>query len=246
MSALSSRQLSRGAAAGLVLLLAASETPSVAQTAARPAIIQVGVADQRGQVLAALGAERQRHQRRRRIAVRVVDLHVFLTQGVARRHPRVQRQRERHADVPANRHRLIGRVFGQVVAVRVEVDARAEVAAQEARLREAEVDLLAERTDRDPRAQALAAAAEVPLGDAEVEDQLVDRRVAGGMGAAASLAWFTAYALQGAAPVRTLGMVEVVFSYIVSRRVLSESLSRQEKIGMALMVLGLVLICLQG
>lgn len=70
--------------------------------------------------------------------------------------------------------------------------------------------------------------------------------LAGGMGAAASLAWFTAYALQGAAPVRTLGMVEVVFSYIVSRRVLSESLSRQEKIGMALMVLGLVLICLQG
>lgn len=41
-------------------------------------------------------------------------------------------------------------------------------------------------------------------------------------------------------------MVEVVFSYIVSRRVLSESLSRQEKIGMGLMVLGLVLICLQG
>ena len=41
-------------------------------------------------------------------------------------------------------------------------------------------------------------------------------------------------------------MVEVVFSYIVSRRVLSESLSRQEKIGMSLMVLGLVLICLQG
>ena len=52
--------------------------------------------------------------------------------------------------------------------------------------------------------------------------------------------------MQGAAPVRTLGMVEVVFSYIVSRRVLSESLSRQEMIGMALMVLGLVLICLQG
>jgi drug/metabolite transporter (DMT)-like permease len=70
--------------------------------------------------------------------------------------------------------------------------------------------------------------------------------LAGGMGAAASLAWFTAYAMQGAAPVRTLGMVEVVFSYIVSRRVLSESLSRPEKIGMGLMVLGLVLICLQG
>ena len=70
--------------------------------------------------------------------------------------------------------------------------------------------------------------------------------VAGSMGAAASLAWFTAYAMQAAGPVRTLGMVEVVFSYLVSRRLLSESLSRNEKIGMALMLLGLVLICLQG
>ena len=69
--------------------------------------------------------------------------------------------------------------------------------------------------------------------------------VAGSLGAAASLAWFTAYAMQGAAPVRTLGMVEVVFSYIVSRRVFSEKLSLPEKLGMALMMAGLVLICLQ-
>ena len=70
--------------------------------------------------------------------------------------------------------------------------------------------------------------------------------VAGSMGAAASLAWFTAYAMQGAGPVRTLGMVEVVFSYLVSRRVLSEALSRNEQIGMGLMLVGLVLICLQA
>ena len=70
--------------------------------------------------------------------------------------------------------------------------------------------------------------------------------VAGSMGAAASLAWFTAYAMQGAGPVRTLGMVEVVFSYLVSRRLLSESLNRNEQIGMGLMLVGLVLICLQG
>ena len=66
------------------------------------------------------------------------------------------------------------------------------------------------------------------------------------MGAAASLAWFTAYAMQSAAAVRTLGMVEVVFSYLVSRRMLSEQFNRAELLGMALMVLGLVLICLQG
>lgn len=70
--------------------------------------------------------------------------------------------------------------------------------------------------------------------------------LAGSMGAAASLAWFTAYAMQSAAAVRTLGMVEVVFSYLVSRRMLSENFNRAELLGMALMVLGLVLICLQG
>ena len=70
--------------------------------------------------------------------------------------------------------------------------------------------------------------------------------LAGSMGAAASLAWFTAYAMQTAAAVRTLGMVEVVFSYLVSRRLFSENFSRAEKLGIALMVLGLVLICVQG
>ena len=70
--------------------------------------------------------------------------------------------------------------------------------------------------------------------------------LAGSMGSAASLAWFTAYAMQSAAQVRTLGMVEVVFSYLVSRRLLSESFTRPEKIGMALMLVGLVLISLQG
>ncbi|MBF5003234.1 DMT family transporter [Diaphorobacter caeni] len=70
--------------------------------------------------------------------------------------------------------------------------------------------------------------------------------VAGSMGAAASLAWFTAYAMQSAASVRTLGMVEVVFSYIVSRKVFSESFSRPEKIGISLVLVGLVLICAFG
>ena len=46
--------------------------------------------------------------------------------------------------------------------------------------------------------------------------------LAGSMGAAASLAWFTAYAMHTVADVRTLGMIEVVFSYLVSRRVLKE------------------------
>ena len=69
--------------------------------------------------------------------------------------------------------------------------------------------------------------------------------VAGSMGAAASMAWFSAYAMQGAAQVRTLGMIEVVFSYLVSRRVLREPLSWPEKIGMLLMLVGLVLVTLE-
>ena len=67
----------------------------------------------------------------------------------------------------------------------------------------------------------------------------------GAMGAAASLAWFTAYALQSVGPVRTLGMIEVVFSYFVSRRILSEHLLWQEKVGMLTVVAGLLLVCLQ-
>lgn len=67
----------------------------------------------------------------------------------------------------------------------------------------------------------------------------------GVMGAVASIAWFTGYALQGVGNVRTLGMVEVVFSYVISRRVFSEQIRWREKAGMAMMVTGLVLICLR-
>jgi drug/metabolite transporter (DMT)-like permease len=69
--------------------------------------------------------------------------------------------------------------------------------------------------------------------------------VAGSMGAVASIAWFTAYAMQSASDVRTLGLVEVLFSYVVSRRVFRERLTRMEGTGLALVVAGLVGICAQ-
>ncbi|WP_077003415.1 DMT family transporter [Variovorax sp. KK3] len=69
---------------------------------------------------------------------------------------------------------------------------------------------------------------------------------AGLAGALASIAWFTAFALHSAAEVRTLGLVEVFFSYLVSRRLLREELSRREKIGLGLVLLGLVGLCLQA
>ena len=69
--------------------------------------------------------------------------------------------------------------------------------------------------------------------------------VAGAAGALASLCWFTAFALTTAANVRTLGMVEVVFSYLVSHRLLQEKLSPAEKGGLALVVVGLLFLGLE-
>jgi drug/metabolite transporter (DMT)-like permease len=69
--------------------------------------------------------------------------------------------------------------------------------------------------------------------------------VAGAAGALASIGWFTAFALTTAANVRTLGMVEVVFSYLVSRRLLRERLAATEQGGLALVVVGLLALGLQ-
>jgi drug/metabolite transporter (DMT)-like permease len=64
--------------------------------------------------------------------------------------------------------------------------------------------------------------------------------LAGLMGALASIGWFTAMAMAPVANVRTLGVLELLFSFAVSRRVFRESLSRRELIGMALIALGIV------
>lgn len=68
---------------------------------------------------------------------------------------------------------------------------------------------------------------------------------AGCMGAVASIGWGTAFAMTTAAQVRTLGMVEVLFSYLVSRRLLREKLARTEQVGLMLVAAGLVLVCSQ-
>ena len=66
--------------------------------------------------------------------------------------------------------------------------------------------------------------------------------LAGFMGAAASAGWLTAFAIEPVAHVRTLGLVELVFSYAVSRRLFREKLSRRELGGMALLALGVMLV----
>jgi drug/metabolite transporter (DMT)-like permease len=65
---------------------------------------------------------------------------------------------------------------------------------------------------------------------------------AGVAGASASLANVTALALAPASQVRTLILIEVVFSYAVSRRVFHESISHRELAGIVLVMAGVVLI----
>jgi len=67
---------------------------------------------------------------------------------------------------------------------------------------------------------------------------------AGLMGAAASAGWFTAFALTTAAHVRTLGLIELLFSYVVSRRLFRERLTRLELAGIGLLTLGVAIISL--
>jgi drug/metabolite transporter (DMT)-like permease len=67
---------------------------------------------------------------------------------------------------------------------------------------------------------------------------------AGFMGAAASAGWFTAMAIEPVAHVRTLGLVELLFASVVSRKLFRERLSRFEIAGMVLLALGLVIVTL--
>ncbi len=70
--------------------------------------------------------------------------------------------------------------------------------------------------------------------------------LAGVLGASASAMWFTAFALEPAAHVRTLGMVELIFSYAVSARLFREKFTPRELAGLVLLMVGLVGIILAG
>jgi uncharacterized membrane protein len=64
--------------------------------------------------------------------------------------------------------------------------------------------------------------------------------LAGAMGAVGSACWFTAMAMQPVARVRTLGLIELYFSYVVSRRVFREPFGVAELVGLVLLALGLL------
>jgi len=66
--------------------------------------------------------------------------------------------------------------------------------------------------------------------------------LAGFTGALASQLWFSAFALESAARVRTLGVIEILFAQIVSARMLRERASARELLGIVLVVMGVVLV----
>ncbi len=66
--------------------------------------------------------------------------------------------------------------------------------------------------------------------------------IAGLMGAAASAGWFTAFTLEPVAHVRTLGLVELLFSFAIARRFFKERLGFAELIGVAFLMVALVMV----
>lgn len=64
--------------------------------------------------------------------------------------------------------------------------------------------------------------------------------LAGFTGAAASQFWFLAFAIESAARVRTLALVEIVFAQIVSRRMFGQAATAREIVGMAAMAAGVI------
>jgi drug/metabolite transporter (DMT)-like permease len=69
--------------------------------------------------------------------------------------------------------------------------------------------------------------------------------VAGAAGAGASQLWLLAFALQTAAAVRTVGLIEILFSMIVSRRVFAQRMSVREVVGVSMMVAGVIVLLAQ-
>jgi drug/metabolite transporter (DMT)-like permease len=65
---------------------------------------------------------------------------------------------------------------------------------------------------------------------------------AGFMGALASQFWYLAFAIDTAARVRTLALVEMIFAQIATRRLFRQETSRRELAGMAMIIAGVVLL----
>jgi drug/metabolite transporter (DMT)-like permease len=65
---------------------------------------------------------------------------------------------------------------------------------------------------------------------------------AGFMGAFASQMWYLAFALETAAKVRTLALIEILFAQVLSRNLFKQSLASRDAAGIGLIVFGVVLL----
>jgi drug/metabolite transporter (DMT)-like permease len=65
---------------------------------------------------------------------------------------------------------------------------------------------------------------------------------AGFMGAFASQMWYLAFALETAAKVRTLALIEIIFAQILSRNLFKQTLASREAVGIGLIVAGVALL----
>jgi drug/metabolite transporter (DMT)-like permease len=65
---------------------------------------------------------------------------------------------------------------------------------------------------------------------------------AGFTGAFASQMWFLAFALETAAKVRTLALVEILFAQVLTRNLFKQNLASREAVGIGLIVAGVVLL----
>jgi len=61
-------------------------------------------------------------------------------------------------------------------------------------------------------------------------------------GTLGSIFWFTAFTIQVAAYVRTLGLIELVFTFLIGRFVFGERATRYEMLGVAALVAGILLV----
>jgi len=66
--------------------------------------------------------------------------------------------------------------------------------------------------------------------------------LAGFMGAFASQMWFLAFALETAAKVRTLALIEILFAQVVSRNLFKQNIASREMAGIGLIVVGVILL----
>jgi drug/metabolite transporter (DMT)-like permease len=64
----------------------------------------------------------------------------------------------------------------------------------------------------------------------------------GALAAGASLSWFLAFALESAARVRTLALIELLFAHLIAKGLFKQGLSRLERIGLALLITGVVIL----